>query len=53
MNKTILILLILTLALAFPMFFKIKHNLENYTNLGSSPFTNSSNTLNNNNTNAI
>ena len=52
MNKTILILLILTLALAFPMFFKIKQNLENYTNLGSSPFTSSSNpsnTFNNNN----
>jgi len=52
MNKTIFILLILTLALAFPMFFKIKHNLENYTNLGSSPFTNPLNNLNtvNNNT---
>ena len=40
MNKTIFILLILTLSLGFPIFFKIKHNLENYTNLGSSPVPN-------------
>jgi hypothetical protein len=40
MNKSILLLFILTLALAFPFFLKIKQNVENYTNLGSSIFPN-------------
>ena len=43
MSKTILLVLILILAVVFPIFFKIvgiTNNYENYTNLGSSPINN-------------
>jgi hypothetical protein len=40
MNKTILLLLILILAVAFPILFRMNMTYENYTNLGSSPVNN-------------
>lgn len=44
MNKNTLLVLILILAVGAPIMYKMSNSIEKYTNLGSSPFTNSANT---------